>query len=287
VKWIWGPGEDALHHAKAGTRLFRLRFSLLFQPHQATIVITAKDHVSTWINGKLLLDSRRSSELNLPRDTWSYLRRVSVGDLLTQGINTIAVEATVEPPDEPGEETPAGMIVLLRVQMADGEIESYASGPDWKTANESADVNWFGNEFDDSAWIAAAPIPNASHQTLGTPLPTESPNLFRRRFEVSQRIRSAHVYSTALGSYQLYLNGQRVGNNVLAPGWTDYAKHIVYQIYDVTVASAQGRECTWCNPRRWLVRRWIELETDTLQLWSTSSSSSYNSRLNTWMALEM
>ncbi len=37
-----------------------------------------------------------------------------------------------------------------------------------------------------------------------------------------------------LGTYQLYLNGQRVGNDILAPGWTDYRKRIVYQVYDVT-----------------------------------------------------
>jgi len=240
ASWIWGPEENALHHAKPGRRLFRLRFSLLLQPWKATLLVTAKDHVSVWVNGKALLDSGKSSELNLPRDTWSYSRRVSVGDLLAQGVNTIAVEVTVEPSDEPGEETPAGMIALLRVQTSNGEIGSFASGPDWKTTNDSTDANWFAKGFDDSAWIAAAPIPNASHQTLGTPLPAESPNLFRRQFEVSQPIKTARIYSTALGSYQLYLNGQRVGNDVLAPGWTDYAKHIVYQAYDVTSQLREG-----------------------------------------------
>ena len=45
---------------------------------------------------------------------------------------------------------------------------------------------------------------------------------------------SARLYVTALGLYEARLNGQRVGDAVLAPGWTDYAQRIPYQTYDVT-----------------------------------------------------
>ena len=62
----------------------------------------------------------------------------------------------------------------------------------------------------------------------------------RRNFSLAKTVRSARIYSTALGTYQLYLNGQRVGNDILAPGWTDYRKRIVYQVYDVTSQVRQG-----------------------------------------------
>jgi alpha-L-rhamnosidase len=57
---------------------------------------------------------------------------------------------------------------------------------------------------------------------------------------LTKAVRSARIYSTALGTYQLYLNGARVGDDILAPGWTDYRKRIVYQVYDVTRALQTG-----------------------------------------------
>ena len=45
---------------------------------------------------------------------------------------------------------------------------------------------------------------------------------------------SARLYVTALGLYEARLNGQRVGDAFLAPGWTDYAQRVPYQTYDVT-----------------------------------------------------
>jgi alpha-L-rhamnosidase len=56
----------------------------------------------------------------------------------------------------------------------------------------------------------------------------------RREFRVDQPVASARLYITALGLYEARLNGQRVGDAVLAPGWTDYAQRIPYQAYDVT-----------------------------------------------------
>ena len=44
----------------------------------------------------------------------------------------------------------------------------------------------------------------------------------------------------------------RVGDALLTPGWTDYNKHIQYQVYDVTELLQAGHECLWRNPGRWL-----------------------------------
>jgi alpha-L-rhamnosidase len=56
----------------------------------------------------------------------------------------------------------------------------------------------------------------------------------RRSFVISQPVASARLYVTALGLYEARLNGERVGDAVLAPGWTDYAQRVAYQTYDVT-----------------------------------------------------
>jgi alpha-L-rhamnosidase len=47
-------------------------------------------------------------------------------------------------------------------------------------------------------------------------------------------VASARLYVTALGLYEARLNGQRVGDGYLTPGWTDYTQRVLYQTYDVT-----------------------------------------------------
>ena len=56
----------------------------------------------------------------------------------------------------------------------------------------------------------------------------------RKAFGTRGPIRHAMLYATALGVYELHINGQRVGDQLLAPGWTDYNKRVDYQTYDVT-----------------------------------------------------
>lgn len=62
----------------------------------------------------------------------------------------------------------------------------------------------------------------------------------RRGFRVEREVASARVYATALGVYELHLNGQRVGDEHLAPGWTDYRKRVQYQAFDVTDLVTRG-----------------------------------------------
>jgi alpha-L-rhamnosidase len=56
----------------------------------------------------------------------------------------------------------------------------------------------------------------------------------RRAFTVAAPVESARLHVTALGLYEARLNGHRVGDAFLAPGWTDYDQRILYQAYDVT-----------------------------------------------------
>ncbi len=58
--------------------------------------------------------------------------------------------------------------------------------------------------------------------------------MVRKSFILPAAVRKATAYVTALGLYELRLNGQRVGDHLLAPEWTDYRKRIQYQTYDVT-----------------------------------------------------
>lgn len=65
--------------------------------------------------------------------------------------------------------------------------------------------------------------------------PTSLPSqYYRTEFATAKPIRSARVYVTSLGLYQLFLNGKKVGNDLFTPGFTSYNKRIQYQTYDVT-----------------------------------------------------
>jgi alpha-L-rhamnosidase len=57
---------------------------------------------------------------------------------------------------------------------------------------------------------------------------------FKNDFTVSKKVQSAHLYITSKGMYEAYINGNRVGDLFLTPGWTSYDNRIQYQAYDVT-----------------------------------------------------
>lgn len=63
---------------------------------------------------------------------------------------------------------------------------------------------------------------------------------FRKAFALDKPIQSARLYATACGLYEAKLDGQRVGNYVMAPGYTDYTKRIQYRTYDVTDLLHEG-----------------------------------------------
>ena len=65
------------------------------------------------------------------------------------------------------------------------------------------------------------------------PLPPPSPML-RKKFTVKSGVKDASLYVSALGYYEIALNGKKVGNQVLAPEWTDYNQRVQYQVYDVS-----------------------------------------------------
>ncbi|NBA78629.1 family 78 glycoside hydrolase catalytic domain [Emticicia sp. ODNR4P] len=67
-----------------------------------------------------------------------------------------------------------------------------------------------------------------------------SARYFRKDFTVKKKLKSATAYIIGLGLYELYLNGQKVGNQALAPVPTDYNKGVKYNTFDVTNLLQQG-----------------------------------------------
>ncbi|MCC6444993.1 MAG: glycoside hydrolase family 78 protein [Armatimonadetes bacterium] len=74
-------------------------------------------------------------------------------------------------------------------------------------------------------------------QEDGQALPSPS---MRKAFKVSGPVKRATLFASALGLYELRLNGRRVGESLLAPEWTDYRQRIQYQAYEVTSLLREG-----------------------------------------------
>ncbi len=79
--------------------------------------------------------------------------------------------------------------------------------------------------------------------------------VFKKEFSIKDTPKCARIYATALGIYEITLNGHRVGDSWLAPGFTSYHKQLLYQTYDVTsLLQHENRLCVtlgkgWCRGR--------------------------------------
>ena len=107
----------------------------------------------------------------------------------------------------------------VRVKITDGVDESNWSEAACFTTALQSNREWKGQ-------FVSAETKTDADNSKGT--------YVRGSFLADSAISSAVVHSTALGLYKLYINGKKVGEDELTPGWTSYKKHLVYQTYDVT-----------------------------------------------------
>src|ERR1035441_9199541 len=103
-----------------------------------------------------------------------------------------------------------------------------------------------------AAWITRTQAQPLSEDKMFEDNPAP---LFRKEFLLAKKISRARVYVSGLGYYELRLNGQRVGDQVLDPGWTAYSKRVLYSTCDVTEQLKRGQNALgvmlgngWFNP---------------------------------------
>ena len=109
----------------------------------------------------------------------------------------------------------------VRVWDEDGSLSEWSRPAHWTQAPE-----WHAR------WIAA----DSSDEAPGSkPMP-----LFRKIFSTAEVVRRALLYVSGMGQYEVRLNGAKVGNDQLTPGWSDYRKTVFYESYDVTEMLRRG-----------------------------------------------
>jgi len=121
----------------------------------------------------------------------------------------------------------SGQRVFWKVRVWDGDDQpsEWSETAFWQMGRLSPE-DWKAH------WIS---LPPTQHFLDLAPCP-----FLRREFTVGKPITRATLTATARGVYALHLNGRRVGDAHLAPGWTDYRRRIAYQTYDVTEWVQEG-----------------------------------------------
>ena len=83
------------------------------------------------------------------------------------------------------------------------------------------------------------------------------PMTFCRQFSLKKPVRTAKIYATALGIYELQLNGSKVGERYFAPGFTSYEHTLLYQAYDVTPLLKEQNELFAVVAGGWAVSAFV------------------------------
>jgi alpha-L-rhamnosidase len=243
--WITNPETEAPQEADKTDHDFRFRFDLTKAVRRGLLYVTGQDSASAWVNGKQVLQAD-------PLPAWrqmpwkTYLFR-DVSKELQAGKNLLAVDVVRYSPNggraRSVAQTP--MSAVLYVESADGTAETFKSGAQGWRATLNASGNWQAAEVADAGWQEAIPYvqPPSGFDAgdLGNAMPNGAVKSLRHTFEVRKPVASARIYATALGSYKLFLNGRNVGQEILAPGWTDFRERVVYQEYDVTAELKAGK----------------------------------------------
>jgi len=122
----------------------------------------------------------------------------------------------------------------VRVWDRDGNVSPWSANASW-TMGLLGKSDWAAK------WIGGKPVVLTDDHRADSLARLMSPSpLLRKSFHSAEPIVRGTMYVTALGLYEVKLNGQRVGDQALAPEWTDYDDRIQYQTYDVTSLMAKG-----------------------------------------------
>jgi alpha-L-rhamnosidase len=222
IHWIWLPNSDAMHVPSSTPAFFQYRLHLTEAPLAASLHVLMR--------GKFI--ARVNRNLTGHHDEWGAFDREQIN--LREGDNYIEVNVESHRAGAPPATSPAAFAASIRITYSDGREERIVTNDKWLVR---------ANPY--SVWQSAQDVgPLALHFGIGTDRQQAIPgpdrvstdaSLLRKNFSVDSPIRAARLSITALGAYQAFINGKSVApNTLLAPGWTDFHKRVLYQTYDVT-----------------------------------------------------
>ncbi len=268
AKWIANP-DVVPGTAKANSeQIFAYRKSLSVEKpvDRAILFATGEDTVSVWVNGDHVLSAAPYPAYH--HLAWQKFERADVTGQVKEGPNTVAIKCMhyIGKYGEDKRKDAPPMMATLLVFYKDGTTSTVVSDGTWQTAvleptaqdlamgppesHSSGDEGT--SPVDGSGWknvVVWAQEKGPEETPVLNPWITDSVKSLRKTFDAggainhpsdkdqspgTPGIKSARLYATALGTYEMFLNGKRVSSDFMAPGWTDYRERVLYQTYDVT-----------------------------------------------------
>ena len=209
----------------------------------------------SWVLSSEKNDQRQSAYRILVSSSRALLAK-NRGDLWDSGKVATSHQNNIE---YAGKALASGQPCFWKVRVWDGEgIASAWSAPAWWEMGLLRAGDWKGKWINDGrrtpTRLVFAKDSNDSTE-IEDPYKADPAPLFRKEFRLASGIKRARLYVTGLGYYEASLNGQRVGDHVLDPGWTRFDKRVFYSTYDVTAQVKRGENCLgvalgngWYNP---------------------------------------
>jgi len=230
MRWIWLPGQDATDVPSKTKAWFRLKLNFDELPTIASLNTVARGDYQLFVNGKLVVSKTKSWQTFEPQLILGFLKTgENVIDIKVSAVRSASfVQST-------GKAMPgnyAAFAALLKIEDKNGKISKYPTSGD----------RWLARNNKETEWKTAKVVGELNEPKLGLdpgPL-TEPAIMLRKEFKLKKTVTSARLYASALGTYRMYINGVRVGNNVLTPEFTNYNTRITYQTYDVTTLVKKG-----------------------------------------------
>jgi len=221
--WIWGAAAGSPQTFTARIEIPREREIVAAQ-----CVMGADRRFELFINGQR---AGAGGSVQLPEAL--YVTR-----FLRAGENEISVTAA------PARSGKSGLIGAFHIEFAQGAALDFRTGPNWRAGGSAAvDLGAYG----------AAPWGEVGF-TGEHALPAR---MLRKEFDAATGIRRATVYISGLGLSELYLNGAKIGDDVLSPHLSDYGKRVFYVTSDATNRIAPGKNAIGVllgNGRYWAPR---------------------------------
>ncbi len=181
--------------------------------------------------GKPRLAWRLETDRQGARQTAYQIRAANQPELLSEGQPDLWDSGRV--PSDRSVHVPWGGAALRSRQRVFWQVTVW----DEQSTAVTSDSAWFEMGLLETTdwqaqWIGAR-FAGGKRSTL--PVPCLS-----KTFTLATEVQSARLYATALGVFECSINGQRVGDDVFAPGWTEYSKRVQYHTYDVSALLQAG-----------------------------------------------
>ena len=185
IRWIWMRGQDAFSVAPGTVATFRIRFNISETPRDATLFLATRGDFVATVNGHEVDTKSR----------WGAFDRRDISGQLVSGQNSIEVKVTS------AKTKVAALAAAVKIMRSDGSILRFPTNEKWEASGDT------------SSWKPAQVVADLTDKRLGEAESLPQPAAYlRRAIAISKNVKSARLYVTALGSYRIFLNGNRVGS---------------------------------------------------------------------------